>query len=218
MIQVKDPKPFYIEATLSVHSVNEPVPLPFAKKSFQERLLELERLKELYQVLPQSNRLDEDAAPYGSFSLQEALSAFVAHQVEFILIGGYAVAFHGYPRFTHDLDLYIQPTPENAKRIISGFEQIGFKHPELNIEGLLKPGSVYKIGKVPHQLELINEVKGITWDEAASTAISERLLGQKVRFLNLDTLIKSKKAAGRLQDLADVEQLERIQRDSWLNE
>ena len=217
---MKSSKPFHLEPILKVQEVNEPSPLPFAKKSYRERLEALEELRELYRVLPTNsqNVLTEDPSSYPGFSLQDVVTTLVSQEVEFILIGRYAVAFHGYPRFTHDLDLYIHPTQENAKRIVSAFEQLGFKHPELTIEGLLKPNGVYKIGKVPHQLELLNEVKGISWDEARSTAISENLFGQKVYFLNLDTLIKSKKAAGRLQDLADVEQLERIRRDSWLND
>ena len=160
---------------------------------------------------------DESHSSHG-LTMQQVLAAFVKNGVEFLVIDGYAVAFHGHVRLTKDVDLFIQPSPENAKRIIAAFEELGFKHPELTVNGLMKPDSVFKLGKAPEQIELLNTVKGITWEEARAGAISEKLLAQPVRFVDLETLIKSKKAAGRLQDLADVEALERIQRDSWLSD
>ena len=119
---------------------------------------------------------------------------------------------------TKDIDLFIHRSEENARRIMSAFNDLGFNHPELTLEGLMKPGSVYKFGRAPQQIELFNEVKGIAWKETRASAIPEKLLEQPVHFMDLETLIKSKKAAGRLQDLADAEALEQIRRDSELGE
>jgi len=133
-----------------------------------------------------------------------------------LVIGGYAVVFHGHVRLTADIDLFIRSSAGNARKILAAFEDLHLAHPDLTLEGIVKPGSVFKFGRAPHQVELLNDVKGITWDEAWRGAVSEQLFGQKVRYLDFETLIKSKKAAGRLQDLADVEALERIRRDAWL--
>ncbi len=211
---------FKLKPVLSVHRLGEPQVESYALQSYQERMVALEDLKRLYHALPKRKSavcpMSDDSSFASDFTIQEVLAAFVKHGVEFVVIGGYAVAFHGYVRLTKDVDLFIHRTTKNAERIVSAFGELNFNHPELTVEGLMKLGSVYKFGRVPDQVELLNEVKGITWDEARSHAIPEKLLEQPVYFLELETLIKSKKAVGRLQDLADVEALERILRDSWL--
>jgi hypothetical protein len=151
-------------------------------------------------------------------SIQDVLGSFVREGVEFMIIGEYAVAFHGHVRLTKDIDLFFHRTQINARRIISAFQKIEFEPSDLSVEGLTKLGSVYRFGIAPDQIELLNEVKGITWDEARKEALEEKLFEQPVLFINFEALLKSKKAAGRLQDLADAEALERIRRDSWLNE
>ena len=207
---------------MSIHSIEERQAAPYTFQSYQERLIALEDLKELYLVLPKrkttNHSMPSDSSPSHWPTMQDVLAAFVKHDIEFIIIGGYAVVFHGHVRLTRDIDLFIQPTRENVEKIVAAFTDLDFKNPDLNSDGLMKKGSVYKFGKAPNQIELLNEVKGITWEEAKNHIIAEKLFDQPVLFLDLDTLIKSKKAAGRLQGLADVEALEQIRCDSWLSD
>jgi len=213
---------FQLEPVLSVQAVDEPQPPPFVAQSHSERMIALEDLKRLYLLLPKrksaAHSMSEDLPSSSWLTMQAVLAAFVKREVEFVVIGDYAVVFHGHVRLTKDIDLFIHRSEENAHRIVTAFNELGFKHPELTLESLMKPGSVYKFGRAPQQVELLNEVKGITWEETRDGAIPEKLLEQSVHFMDLETLIKSKKAAGRLQDLADAEALERIRRDSWLGD
>ncbi|MSR65387.1 MAG: hypothetical protein EXS18_06360 [Verrucomicrobiae bacterium] len=201
---------------LSIGKIDDPDPLPYARASYSERLAVLEQLRTRAHEM---SRLREPSP--GSESgqwptIREILRAFAAHQVEFVIVGGYAVAFHGYDRFTGDIDLFIHSTAENARAIIAAFRGLHFEHPELTIEALTARESVFRFGKRPEQTELLLQVKGITWEEAWKNAIQFELLGAPVRFVDLENLIKAKQAAGRPLDVNDVEKLRQIQRDSWL--
>jgi predicted nucleotidyltransferase len=155
-------------------------------------------------------RLDKIMAPQGQpLDLGRLLQLLNQHGAEFLIVGGYAVAFHGHPRFTRDLDLFYRQTPSNAERVLRAFRDYGLDQLTLTIEDLLHPALNYKIGYPPNQLDLNPDVKGLTWDQAAASAVQGRLLGQPVKFLSFDALIDSKTAAGRPQDLADIEHLMR---------
>lgn len=149
-------------------------------------------------------------APQGQvLDLGKILQLFNQHGVEFLVVGGYAVAFHGHPRFTRDLDLFYHQTASNAEKILRAFREYGFDELTLTAEDLQHPTLNYKIGYPPNQLDLNPDVKGVTWNKAAASAVDGHLLGQPVKYLSFDALIDSKTAAGRPQDLADVEHLMR---------
>lgn len=222
MLKSKEARPVYeLEPVLHVGSISDRMDESLLFPTRDERWIALEELKRIYLLLPKRNSsqhsMPDNPVPSSShLTMSQVLEAFARLGVEFVVIGGYAVVFHGHVRLTKDVDLFIHASCENAKRIIDAFHVLGFSHPELTEEGLMKTGSVYRFGRAPSQVELLNEVKGISWDEAVAGAIPEKLLDQPVLFIDLETLLKCKKAAGRLQDLADVEALERIHRDSWL--
>ena len=142
-----------------------------------------------------------------SLDLGQVLRHFNTHRVEFLVVGGYAVAFHGHPRFTRDLDLYYRLTPENAARILAAFSDCGLKDLRLTQADLVNPDINYKIGFPPDQLDLNPSVKGLEWTKAWAASLEGSILGQPVKFLDFDSLITAKAAAGRPQDLADIEHL-----------
>jgi hypothetical protein len=144
-----------------------------------------------------------------SLSLQQILTLFNRHRVEYLVVGGYAVAFHGHPRLTRDLDLFYRQTPENAEHILAALHEAGFANISLTKEDLLQPQLNYKLGRPPNQIDLNPDVKGIRWDDAAPKAVEGEILSQPVKFLDFETLIDSKRAAGRSQDIADIEALMR---------
>jgi hypothetical protein len=176
----------------------------------------LEELKARFKTMP---KLREPPPPAGSQQwpmIREILQAFTAHGVQFVIVGGYAVVFHGYDRYTGDVDLFVHPGPSNADAIVRAFQSLNFTHPELSVSALTRRSSVFRFGVRPEQTELLLDLKGVTWEDAWQNAIEHELMGVRVRFLDIENLIKSKEAAGRPRDWDDVEKLRQIQRDSWL--
>lgn len=127
-------------------------------------------------------------------------------EAEYVIVGGYAVAFHGVPRATRDIDFFYHRTPDNVDRILAAFKDCGLDL-DITPDDLLQPTVNYKIGYQPNQADFNPDVKGITWEEAVSGAEAGEILGHQARFLDFDTLIRSKRAAGRPEDLFDIEKL-----------
>ena len=178
----------------------------FTPDELVHQVVELGRIAQTIK----GGRLDKIMAPQGqALDLEKVLQLFIQHGVEFLVVDGYAVAFHGHPRFTRDLNLFYHQTPSNADRILQAFRDYGFDLLTLKVEDLLAPMLNYKIGYPPNQLNLNPDVKGLTWENAAASAVEGHLLGQPAKFLSFDALIDSKTAAGRLQDFADIEHLMR---------
>ena len=174
-----------------------------------ERVREVTQLGEIAKSI-RGGKLDamlESGAP--TLSLEKVLALFNQHQVEYLVVGGYAVAFHGYPRFTRDLDLFFRQTPENAGRIFAALSEAGFTDLTLTRNDLLHPQLNYKLGRPPNQIDLNPDVKGIAWTTANQCAVTGEILGQPVKFIDFETLIVAKRAAGRSQDLADIDGLMR---------
>jgi predicted nucleotidyltransferase len=130
-----------------------------------------------------------------------------ANGVEYLLIGGYAVAYHGYPRATEDIDLWIASHPENAQRIVSALQQFGFDLPELSPDLFLKPDNIVRMGVPPLRIELSTTISGVDFHECYEARITEVIDGINVSIINLDDLKKNKRASGRFRDLDDLERL-----------
>jgi hypothetical protein len=142
---------------------------------------------------------------------KDLLLAFSSEQVEFLIVGAYALAFHGLPRATGDIDVWVNPTPENAARVHHALRAFGAP---LDAAGLVEadwtnPDLVYQIGVPPRRIDVLTGVSGIGFDAAWATRESARLSGHLVGFLGREALIQNKRAAGRLKDLADIENLDR---------
>jgi len=144
---------------------------------------------------------------------KDMLRALSGEKAEFLLVGGYAMAVHGYPRATVDLDLWVKPSPENAKAVMRAIERFGAPLHDLSQADLLKDDTVFQIGMPPRRIDIMTGVSGLRFEEVFARSIEVTIEGLPVRVLALDDLIRNKRAAGRTRDLADAEALESI-RDS----
>ena len=138
---------------------------------------------------------------------KEFLKLLNAHKVEYLLIGGYAVGFHGYPRATVDMDIWIAMNPANSQKIVTVLKEFGFDLPELSPELFLKEWQIIRLGVPPVRIELATTLSGVDFNECYAERIVDMLDGVKVNLISLKHLKINKKASGRHQDLADIENL-----------
>ena len=138
---------------------------------------------------------------------REFLSLLHTHRVKYLLVGGYAVAAHGYPRFTGDMDLWIQTNTENAENVLRVCREFGFDVPNLRVELFTDPTQMTRMGHPPLRIEILNSVSGLTFDLAWENRISEVWDEVPVSLISLEDLRTNKRASGRLKDLADLENL-----------
>ena len=138
---------------------------------------------------------------------KELLELFNKQQVEYLIVGGYALAFHGVPRATGDLDLWIRPVAENARRLLQALALFGFDAVGLSEGDFTSEGKVVQLGVPPVRIDLLTSLSGVTWEQAAANRRSGTLGGQPVEFIGRSDFIANKKATGRTRDLADLEAL-----------
>ena len=129
-----------------------------------------------------------------------------ANDVRYLIVGGYAVAYHGYPRYTNDIDIWIHP--DNATKIVTALKEFGFKILLLQESDFLEPETIIQLGYAPNRIDLIMGVPGVDFEESYESRVDEDVDGVRLSFIDLENLKKSKKASGRLQDLADLENLQ----------
>ena len=130
-----------------------------------------------------------------------------ARGVEFLIVGGYAVAHHGAPRFTGDLDILIRPAIESVEQMLSALGEFGFPAHEVAADYLLARGKILQLGRVPVQVHIMTGISGVSWDEAWASRQKGAYGGVPVFYIGRGALIANKRAAGRTKDLADVEAL-----------
>jgi hypothetical protein len=128
--------------------------------------------------------------------------------VRYLVVGGYAVALHGHPRYTKDLDIWIEMTPENAERMVQALEQFGFGSLGLQAADFLVPDQIVQLGYPPSRIDLLSSLAGVEFEICYPLRVQTAIDEVTVSFLDLDNLRRNKRAAGRLQDLADLEHLE----------
>jgi hypothetical protein len=138
----------------------------------------------------------------------EFIGFLTAHGVEFVVVGAYALAFHGAPRFTGDLDILVRPTLDNAARLLAALEAFGFPIVELSPEAIADRRRMLQMGVPPVQIHVMSAISGVEWEEAWSDRVEGTLGTHKVQFLGRDTYLRNKRAAGRPKDLADIDALE----------
>jgi hypothetical protein len=141
---------------------------------------------------------------------KDLLSAFTAQGVEFLVVGAHALAAHGHVRATKDLDVWVRPSAENARRVIAALKAFGAPLHDLTIEDLTRRGVIFQIGVAPVRVDVITSIDGVEFETAWPDRLMTTLGDQQVPVLSRHHLIANKKASGRLQDLADVEVLERM--------
>ena len=142
--------------------------------------------------------------------LREFIESLNSHAVDYLVVGAHAVAFHGHPRLTGDLDFWVRPTRENAARVLDALHAFGFTDLDLSIDDLVRPDVVVQLGRVPNRIDLLTSITGVSVDEAWSDKVCGDLDGLPVSFLGLRALLRNKEATGRDQDLADARKLRAI--------
>jgi hypothetical protein len=138
---------------------------------------------------------------------KEFLQLLSAHRVEYLLIGGYAVAYHGYPRATADMDVWIALHPQNAEKVVAALKVFGFDLPELSPALFLKEGQIIQMGVPPLRIEIATSISGVRFEECYAARVIDILDEVEVNLISLTHLKANKKAAGRYKDLNDLENL-----------
>jgi hypothetical protein len=141
--------------------------------------------------------------------IREFIGLLLSHRVEFLLVGGYALAFHGAPRFTEDIDLCVAANPENARRLQDVIRSFGFGKTGLSEADFLQRDQIVQLGVAPNRIDLLTGLSGVTWGEAWESRQVMNLDDLQLSVIGREALIRNKRATGRTQDLADVERLER---------
>lgn len=138
---------------------------------------------------------------------KEFIELLIKNQVEYLIVGGYAVIAYGYPRLTGDLDVWYNRTPHNSKRLLKTINDFGMGSLGFKEEDFLKDGQVVQLGVSPLRIDLINKIDGVTFAECYASKQISNWSGTDVDFINLEHLLKNKKASGRNKDLDDIENL-----------
>ena len=125
-------------------------------------------------------------------------------RARFLVVGAYAVIFHAEPRFTRDIDLWVEPTPENADRVWVALTQFGAPLTDLTKADLCNPSMVYQIGVAPNRVDILMGVGGLDFGSAWENRVESTYGGEAIRFIGLDDLIRAKEIAGRPQDMLDL--------------
>lgn len=138
----------------------------------------------------------------------EMLAALSAAGAEFLVVGAYAVAVHGRPRATGDLDLWVRPTADNAERVWRALAAFGAPLQELTTEDLTRPDLIFQIGVPPARIDVMTGISGVSFDEAWPNRVMVPVAGRTTPVIGRDDLIRNKRATGRPRDLADLAELE----------
>ena len=138
---------------------------------------------------------------------EDFLRLLEEHRVDYMIVGGYAVAFHGYPRFTKDIDIFFADDRGNLSRLHAALVSFGFQSATVSVETLARPDSVFSIGIEPVRIDLLNRIAGVSFEEARNGAVRGRYGSVAVTFIGRDALLGNKRSTGRGRDLGDVEEL-----------
>jgi hypothetical protein len=137
----------------------------------------------------------------------ESFSSLIAHSVEFLVVGGYALAYHGAPRYTGDIEVLVKPTLDNAERLMAALQSFGFPTHEFGPDELIAPDRILQMGFEPVQIHVMSAITGVSWDDAWAGRNIGRCGTHDLPFIGRREFVLNKRASGRLKDLADVEAL-----------
>ncbi len=145
-----------------------------------------------------------------SQDFKEFIQSLNDNNVRYLVVGGYAVAVHGYPRYTKDIDIWIDRTPENAKRLLQALEDFGFGSLGLTARDFLEPDIIVQLGYPPNRIDILTSLPGVEFEECFAEKITVQIEDLDVYFVGRECLKRTKSASGRPQDLADLENLDLI--------
>jgi hypothetical protein len=146
---------------------------------------------------------------------RDVIAAMADEGVEFLIVGAFALALHGAPRASGDIDLYVRPGAENSRRVFRALLAFGapLQAHGVTADDLARPGTVYQIGLPPRRIDILTQISGLDFEEAWASRVEATIDGRAVHFIGRDAYIKNKLAAGRPKDLADAARLARPKRD-----
>ncbi|MFN0035119.1 MAG: hypothetical protein ACKVUS_08635 [Saprospiraceae bacterium] len=144
---------------------------------------------------------------------KEFVELLNAHEARYLVVGGYAVNYHGYPRYTKDIDFWIWLSESNAERMLKVISDFGFSKMGFELEDFLNPGTIIQFGREPKRIDLILDLSGLDFEECYNRKEAIDLNGITVNFIGFYDLIEAKKRAGRLQDLADAGELTKLKEE-----
>lgn len=138
---------------------------------------------------------------------KELLELFNAHNVQYLIVGGYALAYHGAPRYTGDIDVFVKSDSENASLILKALNDFGFGSVGLKIEDFTNKDNIVQLGYPPVRIDIITSISGVSWEEAYKSREKGNYGDVPIYYIGRDQYIINKKASGRKKDLADIEAL-----------
>ena len=138
---------------------------------------------------------------------KEFIELLIKNKAEYLIVGGYAVGVHGHPRYTGDLDIWLNPTIENAEKILKSVNEFGFSSFKLTKEDFTKPGNVIQLGYPPLRIDLLTEIDGVKFEECYRNRKEVIMEEMKVHFIGYNDLLKNKKESGRPRDIDDIDNL-----------
>jgi len=139
--------------------------------------------------------------------LREFIELLNSHGVEYMVVGAHALAFHGYPRYTGDIDILVRSSEENAAKVSLAVQRFGFREVGLTPEDFLEERQIIQLGKAPNRIDILTSIDGVKFDEAWTDRVPGEVDGTRVFYLSRRHLIQNKRATGRTQDRADLEAL-----------
>ena len=143
-----------------------------------------------------------------SQDFKEFVELLIKHKVEYLIVGGYAVSIHGHPRYTGDLDIWLNPTSTNADLIVKCVNEFGFSSFNLTQADFTKPGNIIQLGYPPLRIDLLTEIDGVTFEECFANRKEVAIDGLKINFIGYNDLLKNKKESGRARDMDDIDNLQ----------
>lgn len=150
-----------------------------------------------------------------SNDFKEFIELLNVNKVKYLVVGGYAVGFHGHPRYTKDIDLWVLMNSNNASNIIKSVKEFGFESLGLQEEDFLNSDNIIQLGFPPNRIDLLTEIAGVEFESCYSNKLTIEFEGVTIPFISLNDLIKNKQSSGRLQDLADAEKLEKLKKKKY---
>ena len=179
-----------------------------ATRKYYRRLSPAERLEILFQLRTIAHKevahKEDDAT---SARLARVIESLNSSEVEYLVVGAVALAYHGRPRYTGDLDILVRNTPENAQRLEAALASFGFGSRGLKATDFVDSYRVIQLGTPPNRIDLLTSITGVSFDEAWAGRVESETAGVRVKFIGRQALIQNKKSTGRPQDHADLEVL-----------
>ena len=141
---------------------------------------------------------------------QDFLELLEKHHVEYVIVGGYAVGVHGFPRYTGNIDIFVGLSSENAARLVDVFNEFGFASLSLKAIDFLEPDTVVEVGREPMKIQVLTGIDGVTFDRCRSDRMMVNISGLQVPFIGFESLLANKAASPRSKDRIDLEELTRL--------